>query len=109
MPGSRSFGPLEAAEKEHIAVVMTIDEYEAIRLIDLEGLSQEQCAESMGVARTTVQAIYTCARQKLAQCLVNGLELSISGGDYILCEGDASGCGCVRCHKKRYRMGDEEK
>ncbi len=108
MPGSRSFGPLEAAEKERVAVVMTIDEYEAIRLIDLEGLSQEQCAESMGVARTTAQAIYTSARAKLAECLVNGLVLSISGGEYILCEGDAAGCGCVRCHKKRYRMGDEK-
>ena len=56
---------------------MTLDEYEAIRLMDLENLQQEQAAAQMGVARTTVQLIYNNARRKLADCLVNGKRLVI--------------------------------
>lgn len=110
MPGNQSFGPLDADGNERKVVAMTVDEFETIRLIDLEGFSQEQCAESMGVARTTAQAIYNSARVKLAECLVNGLELSISGGDYVLCDGeDVGGCGCGHCHKKRCQWRDERK
>ena len=69
---------------------MTLDEYEAIRLMDLENLQQEQAAAQMGVARTTVQLIYNNARRKLADCLVNGKRLVISGGNYRLCEGKTS-------------------
>lgn len=99
MPKSQSFGPLSADNNTRKLIVMTIDEFESIRLIDLEGLSQEQCAKQMGIARTTAQAIYNMARLKLAECLVNGIELSISGGDYVLCDENSS-CGCDHCHKK---------
>ena len=64
---------------------MTVDEYEAIRLIDWEGLTQEQSAGQMEVARTTVQGIYGQARRKLARSLVDGVPLIISGGSYELC------------------------
>ena len=73
---------------------MTLDEFETIRLIDLENMTQEQCARQMNVARTTVQSIYESARSKLAECLVNRKELSIEGGDYTICDGKASGCVC---------------
>lgn len=109
MPGSQDFGPLGVDGNDRKVVVMTVDEFEAIRLIDLEGLSQEQCSERMGVARTTAQAIYNSARVKLAECLVNGRILTISGGDYVLCDGDTVGCGCSHCPKKRCRLGDEER
>jgi predicted DNA-binding protein (UPF0251 family) len=85
---------------------MTVDEFETIRLIDLVGLSQEECAQRMGVARTTAQAIYNSARSKLADCIVNGMELDIGGGDYVLCEGEEYNCGCVHCPKRRYQPGD---
>ena len=83
-------------------VVLTVDEYETIRLIDREGLSQEQCGERMDVARTTVQLIYTSARKKLAHALVEGLPLRIEGGDYHLCRGDADSCGQKACFKYKY-------
>ena len=49
-----------------------MDEYEAIRLIDRQGFSQEECSSYMQVARTTVQMIYNSARQKLAEALETG-------------------------------------
>ena len=100
MPGNRRFGPLDESADDRRTIVMTVDEFEAIRLIDLEGLSQEECAGRMAVARTTAQAIYASARAKLAECLVRGKELSIRGGEYILCGGEARGCGCGRCPRR---------
>lgn len=100
MPGNRKFGPLDEGPDGRHTIVMTVDEFETVRLIDLEGLSQEECAERMDVARTTAQAIYASARAKLAECLVKGMELNISGGDYMLCSGEAHGCRCGHCHRK---------
>ena len=109
MPDNQSFGPLGRVISEHITIVMTVDEFETIRLIDLEGLNQEECAKQMAIARTTAQAIYNSARVKLAECLVKGAELSIVGGDYTLCDGEPCGCGCGHCHKRKCKSGDEER
>ena len=80
---------------------LAVDEYEVLRLLDYEGLRQEEAAAQMGVARTTVQSIYAAARRKLAQCLVEGRSLRIAGGDVEVC-GDRERCGggrrcCARC------------
>ena len=76
------FTPLGADRVE--VLVMTLDEYETIRLIDKCGLTQELCASRMGVARMTVTAIYDSARKKLADSLVDGKTLQIGGGHYRL-------------------------
>jgi predicted DNA-binding protein (UPF0251 family) len=90
-------------------VEMTVDEYETVRLIDLLGCTQEECARQMGVARTTVQAVYDSARRKLAKTLVFARRLEVRGGDYVICP-QAEGCcgqscpggGCTR---QRCRQG----
>jgi predicted DNA-binding protein (UPF0251 family) len=81
---------------------MQLDEYETIRLIDLEGLTQEECAEQMDVARSTVQGIYISARKKLADSLINGKLLLIEGGQYHLCDGSGQNVNCGRagCHRQ---------
>ena len=89
---------LNIDDQHHVR--MTVDEYETIRLIDLEGFTQEECAKQMNVARTTVQGIYVAARKKLAESLVNGKVLLIEGGEYRLCEGLGNGCG-RGCHRHR--------
>lgn len=82
-------------------VIMTVDEYETIRLIDRQGFSQEECGQYMQIARTTVQQMYNTARRKLAAALVEGRALRIEGGDYSLCDGSEDFCGCGGCQKHR--------
>ena len=105
LPENRNFGPLpgfgQNAPQAQQEVIMTVDEYEAVRLIDLEGMNQEACAEKMRIARTTVQSIYAEARKKLADSLVNGKLLRIEGGDYELCDGHGSLCGGGGCRRRR--------
>ena len=72
----------DSESDEHI--LMSIDEYESIRMIDLEGMTQEECSVNMGVSRTTVTAIYDSARKKVARFLIEGKQLKIAGGEYKL-------------------------
>ncbi len=78
LPVYRSFSPDDITAIESIQ--MTVDEYEALRLLDNEGLTQKACATRMNIARTTVTAIYDSARKKVADALVNGKRLLITGG-----------------------------
>ncbi|MGI1658262.1 MAG: DUF134 domain-containing protein [Desulfitobacterium sp.] len=102
LPANNLFGPLNTSDSESAMIAMTVDEYETIRLIDLEGMTQEECAERMNVARTTVQRIYYDARKKLATSLVQGNRILIEGGDYKLCdEKEQHLFRCPRCHKRK--------
>lgn len=90
LPKVISFGPLEYTPKA--AVQMGVDEYEVVRLIDLLGMTQEQCAKRMNIARTTVTRIYEAAREKMADVLVNGKKLTIGGGEIAVCDGQRPEC-----------------
>ena len=78
LPTYRSFSPDETEPSED--VILNIDEYEALRLLDGGNLTQEECAFRMNVSRTTVTAIYDSARKKIADVIVNGKRLLIAGG-----------------------------
>ena len=84
-------------------IVLSVDEYETIRLMDLEGYTQQQCARQMGIARTTVQGIYDLARNKIARALVGGTQLLIQGGEYRLCQGKQDFPCCCHCTRQPRR------
>lgn len=100
LPRAQEFRPTGNISYE-MAVVLTVDEYEAIRLIDKQGFSQEECSMYMEVARTTVQMIYNSARKKIAEAIVEGIPLRIEGGDYQLCDGKEEFCDCGGCRTHR--------
>ncbi len=104
LPESNKFGPLGSTVDEKDCINMKVDEYETIRLIDLEGFTQEECAIQMNIARTTVQGIYMEARKKLAESLVNCKVLIIEGGKYQLCNGYEQRCG-HNCRMYRHGHG----
>jgi predicted DNA-binding protein (UPF0251 family) len=108
LPDSNRFGPLDSPADAVNTVNMTVDEYETIRLIDLDGFTQEECANQMNISRTTVQGIYDQARKKLAESLVNGKVLWIEGGEYQLCDGRGNGCGRGGCWRHRCGRGFAE-
>lgn len=98
-PSCIRFGP-QGSGPDAGTVTMTLEEYESIRLMDYEGLTQEQAARQMDAARTTVQGIYSSARRKIAQCLVNGHMLHLEGGNFVLCEETGKCCYRHCCNKK---------
>ena len=107
MPSCSTFAPDGSAYSEKDMIVMTIEEYETIRLIDYSHMDQTQCAEEMGIARSTVQRLYTDARRKIADCIVDGLPLKISGGDYMLCAKRKDPLKCEECRRHRGRHGSD--
>ena len=105
LPESDRFGPLNVPMNQEYCITMSVDEYETIRLIDLKDFTQEECANQMNIARTTVQGIYNDARKKIAESLVNGKVLRIEGGDFKLCDGLGKSCGSGGCHRNRHGKG----
>lgn len=99
LPKTNEFTPVTGSSE---TVVITVDEYETLRLIDKEGLSREECAEYMQIARTTAQQIYNDARKKIATALVLGYNIRIEGGDFRLCDEEDNKCCCKkRCKKNQ--------
>jgi predicted DNA-binding protein (UPF0251 family) len=63
-------------------VLLSVEEAEAIRLKDLEGLQQEECAERMHISRPTFHRVLESARAKIADALINGKAIRIEGGNF---------------------------
>lgn len=89
------FVPSETAEAMLPTNVLKLEELEAIRLKDLEGLEQSECAEKMGVSRPTFQRILLSAREKIADSLVRGKTIHIEGGSFTrnICPIRCQDCG----------------
>lgn len=98
MPIITEFSPLGRTDD---FVILTVEEYEAIRWIDKEKCTQEECSIRMEVSRPTVQFIYDSARSKLANALVSGIGIRIEGGDYAICDGNKTHCFCDNCCKRQ--------
>lgn len=101
MPGKTLFCPeggvsVSCPEEVHLS----LDEYEALRLADLEGLYQEQAALRMNISRQTFGRIVEVARRKVADVLVNGKPLRIEGGRVSIQAGETT-----RCPRCRHSLG----
>ncbi|WP_455391802.1 DUF134 domain-containing protein [[Eubacterium] cellulosolvens] len=84
VPPVASFKPAGVPEAEQKTVVLTLEELEAIRLVDLEGMYQEEAALEMGVSRKTLWNDLKSGRKKVAEALINGWAIRIEGGSYVL-------------------------
>ncbi|HCW79962.1 MAG TPA: hypothetical protein DG942_02510 [Ruminococcaceae bacterium] len=95
VPAVQFFVPAEAGLDAVPENILKIEEIEAIRLKDLEGLEQEECAEKMEVSRPTFQRILISARQKIADSLINGKAIHIEGGNFTrnICPVKCLDCG----------------
>jgi uncharacterized protein len=97
-------------------VTLGIDELEALRLADLEGLYQEAAAERMGISRPTFARVLNRARATVIDALVNEKLLLVAGGSVVEAESDGSGCpvhwgGRRRgrgCHCPHRHVGDPQ-
>jgi uncharacterized protein len=97
VPDNRVFLPQEPCSE---IIALTVEELEAVRLCDLEGLEQDEASTSMNVSRATFQRTLYQARKKVAEALCTGKGIEIGGGNYELAE---HLCGCRgRCKNCRF-------
>lgn len=82
VPRVTLFKPAGVPGRELEQLALAVDELEAIRLVDLEGLSHEQAAAVMGISRQTVGRVLERGRAKVAEALVGGKAILIGGGQY---------------------------
>jgi len=99
-PAASVFKPAGVRAIDLDEVVMTLDEFEALRLADFEGLYQEGAAERMRVSRPTFSRILASAHRKLADALVHGKALKIEGGPVFV-----QGRRCSRRRRPAERPG----
>lgn len=107
MPNHNSYGPYQEKTPREV-IILSVDELETIRLIDYENYTQEEAADQMLVARTTVQRIYNDARKKIADSLINGKQLDITGGEYTICDRDCERCKHPGRFSKQFHSMNQE-
>jgi predicted DNA-binding protein (UPF0251 family) len=82
IPAVTYFKPAGLRMAELTEVQLLVEEAEAIRLKDLEGMEQEECAGKMNISRSTFSRLLDSARQKIADALLNGKAIRIEGGNF---------------------------
>ncbi|MFH1585444.1 MAG: DUF134 domain-containing protein [archaeon] len=82
MPSSTYFKPAGVGLRELEEVILTIDEYEAVRLVDLEGIEQNEACKKMEVSQPTLSRLLKSARKKLSEAIIKGKAIKIEGGNY---------------------------
>lgn len=94
-PRFQNFKPSGVPRNELESIILTVDEYEAIRLADLLGLEHQAAAEQMHISRPTFTRLIEQARHKVAKALVEGKELIIKGGniDFVNSMAHCQNCG----------------
>lgn len=80
LPGERCFRPICRPLDKVKGVYLTLDEFEAVRLADLEGMKQVNAAKKLKISRPTFSRIVSSARNKIADGLVNIKAIRIEGG-----------------------------
>ncbi|MFP4050405.1 MAG: DUF134 domain-containing protein [Thermoplasmata archaeon] len=80
VPDKKSFYPEK--DEDSSEIVLKIEEVEAVRLVDLENLTQEEAAQEMGISRKTFWNDLKNAREKIARALTEGKTIKIEGGSY---------------------------
>jgi predicted DNA-binding protein (UPF0251 family) len=109
MPESNYFKPRGIPLSVLEEVILNVDEFEAIRLADLEGLYQDRAAEKMKVSRQTFGRIIESGRKKVAEALVKGKALKIEGGEFQMALVRKFRCDdCEHSWELPYRTGRPE-
>lgn len=103
IPKIRYFVPYKVPENQVKENVLKIEELEALRLRDIEGLDQESCAIKMNISRQTYQRVLAEARRKIVDSLVNGKAIRIEGGNFDVHLGKVK---CVDCNHSWYECYD---
>jgi len=93
LPSYTYFKPAGVPLKQMEEVQIGVEELEAIRLKDLEGLDQEDCAHKMGISRATFHRIINAAREKITRALVEGKAIRLDNGEDLLGKTNCSHCG----------------
>ena len=109
-PNVTYFKPTGVRMSELEESILTMDEMEAVRLKDLEGLEQEECAKKMNISQPTFHRLVISARKKVADGIVNGKAIRIEGGNFKMVAqkgagfgrgrgfgGSAAKCACLKC------------
>jgi predicted DNA-binding protein (UPF0251 family) len=97
LPDVPYFKPAGIPVRQLQEIILTIDEYEALRLADLEKLYHENAARKMGISRQTFGNILTKARNKIADSIINGKAIKIEGGVYRM-----AGTRTFRCKECKH-------
>lgn len=93
MPGVTYFKPAGVPMANLSEIILSIEEYEAVRLVDLENVSQSKAGKQMKISQPTLSRLLQSARKKLSDAIINGKAIKIQGGNYKMVQGTGRGLG----------------